>query len=270
LGDHHPPPDVMRQLRQEAGFGCCICGKPIIDYHHILGWQRTGNDPDHLMILCTEHHREATNKAISEEEQRAWKARPTNIERGYVDGLLKITERPLVVTTRHVSFVGPFRYVVDGEDILVIEADDAGRMFVTLSLYDEDDNLLCHISRNHWISGDPTPWDIQFGANVLTLRTASHRVPLDINARERFVELHTDLWRHGVKLAFRGMQGPILRSAQGDVKFYMDNVIYCNFDIVVFESGKRVLIRPKPPRAEMAIGKSIDDAIETYRRITNE
>jgi hypothetical protein len=29
------PSEIKRQLRQEAGFGCCICGIPIIEYHHI-------------------------------------------------------------------------------------------------------------------------------------------------------------------------------------------------------------------------------------------
>ncbi len=27
---------IKRQLRQEAGFGCCKCGKPIIQYHYII------------------------------------------------------------------------------------------------------------------------------------------------------------------------------------------------------------------------------------------
>jgi len=29
------PEELERQLRREAGFGCCFCGNPIIQYHHI-------------------------------------------------------------------------------------------------------------------------------------------------------------------------------------------------------------------------------------------
>ena len=30
------PEIVKRQVRQEAGFGCCKCGNPIFEYHHII------------------------------------------------------------------------------------------------------------------------------------------------------------------------------------------------------------------------------------------
>jgi hypothetical protein len=32
------PAAVARQLRQEAGFGRCCCGVPILQYHHIIPW----------------------------------------------------------------------------------------------------------------------------------------------------------------------------------------------------------------------------------------
>lgn len=48
------PLPVKRKLRQEAGFGCCKCGRPIIEYHHIIPYS---NDDPHfrvedMMCLC--------------------------------------------------------------------------------------------------------------------------------------------------------------------------------------------------------------------------
>jgi len=47
------PADVRRRLRQEAGFGCCVCGFPIYDYQHIVPYSvRAHFDPPDMMILC--------------------------------------------------------------------------------------------------------------------------------------------------------------------------------------------------------------------------
>ena len=36
MSERDIPDRIKRQLRQEAGFGCCKCGFPIYDYHHIV------------------------------------------------------------------------------------------------------------------------------------------------------------------------------------------------------------------------------------------
>ena len=95
------PLPVKRQLRQESGFGCCLCGNPIIEYHHIqpFGRQQT-HDPVHMMTLCPLHHHEATVGGLTEEEQRRSKDDPANIRHGYVEGLLRVTEPGVAVHLR--------------------------------------------------------------------------------------------------------------------------------------------------------------------------
>ena len=73
------PSDVARQLRQEAGFGCCKCGFPLIQYHHIVEWA----DDQHfrvadMMVLCPNHHDQATKGAMPEPQQRLLKVNPYN------------------------------------------------------------------------------------------------------------------------------------------------------------------------------------------------
>jgi hypothetical protein len=64
-----PPAAVKRQLRQEAAFGCCICGHPIYQYHHIRPFEPNHHhDPDDMMLLCPNHHHEATVGALEEAE----------------------------------------------------------------------------------------------------------------------------------------------------------------------------------------------------------
>jgi hypothetical protein len=83
------PAAVDRQLRQEAGFGCCRCGNPIFEYHHIIPWAVEAHfRPEDMMVLCFYHHREF-GTAMPEAEQRTYKSRPYKIQHGPAGGLLR-------------------------------------------------------------------------------------------------------------------------------------------------------------------------------------
>lgn len=58
------------------------------------------------MTLCPLHHHEATVGAMPEKEQRSFKANPYNIERDYVEGMLKINQNILIVELGNVQFIG--------------------------------------------------------------------------------------------------------------------------------------------------------------------
>src|SRR5450755_2216738 len=78
------PAAVARQLRQEAGFGCCKCGTPILQYHHIVEWAEEEHfRPEDMMVLCPLHHDQATKGAMPAIEQRQMKSAPHNIQRGH-------------------------------------------------------------------------------------------------------------------------------------------------------------------------------------------
>ena len=71
-----PPAHVKLQLPQEAGFGCCICGYPFYEYHHIREFTpEPHHDPEDMMVLCPNHHHQATVHALEETDQRRWKLR---------------------------------------------------------------------------------------------------------------------------------------------------------------------------------------------------
>ena len=69
------PYPVRRILRQEAGFGCCTCGFPIYQYHHIVPYAHEHHyRPQDMMTLCPNCHAQATAGAMPESEQRHYKA----------------------------------------------------------------------------------------------------------------------------------------------------------------------------------------------------
>ena len=89
------PEPVKRIVRQDAGFGCCKCGLPIIQYHHIIP---RSEDPKDIMPLCPLCHDRATKGAMTKAQQIDYKNRPHNIIKGHVKGLLEInTSQPIII-----------------------------------------------------------------------------------------------------------------------------------------------------------------------------
>lgn len=193
------PELIRRQLRQEAGFGCCICGNPVFQCHHIKDWALiNSHNTQDMMVLCPNHHHEATVHAISEQEQRDWKKLPFNIVNGYVDGLLKISEPGVAVEIGTNYFVGPgFKFIVDGAPLLALDRDSNSRLRLSLDLYDSTDSLLLQIHNNEWLTGDPMPWDIEFSHRRFVLRRKSGKITLTIDARQTPILLYGQLWRKG-------------------------------------------------------------------------
>lgn len=198
------PNPVKRQLRQSAGFGCCVCGNPFVEYHHIKPYSvNPMHDPAWMMALCPNHHHEATVGALSFEAQLEAKGKPYNAVRGFVDGLLKITRSELAVEVGTNYLVGAgLKLLVDDEPLLAITSDRNGHLALSASLYDEDDNLILLLDKNEWVSGDPLPWDIEFAHNVISVRRKHGDIFLDIDARKWPVAVRGHLHRKGQRLQF--------------------------------------------------------------------
>lgn len=197
-----PPDPVARQLRQEAGFGCCVCGSPSLQYHHILEWSVEQHfRASDMMALCPLHHDQATKRAMPEAEQRQFKARPHNIVAGLAKGLLAVRQDYCAADFGSVTVVGDGTFFQFGEEDIIGFHLEEGRLEISLRLYSETDELLLHIDKNEWLSGDPLPWDIEADWQIITLRERARRITLTINAKVAPLQISGSFYRLGKKLS---------------------------------------------------------------------
>jgi hypothetical protein len=188
------PDPVKRLVRQQAGFGCCKCGLPIIEYHHIV---KETTNPEEIMLLCPICHHEATVGAMLQDEQFFHKKNPKNIKEGRVEGNLKINHVAPAVTLGANQFIGTGALlIVDGESLLSLDVVE-NRLEVSMKLYDQNDNLVISIVRNEWTSGDPLPWDLEASFQWLRIKRKVGNISLSIDARKYPMEIVGDLWRKG-------------------------------------------------------------------------
>ena len=180
-----PPAAVARDLRREAGFGCCVCGTPIIQYHHIIEWSVDQHfRTEDMMVLCPLHHDKASKGAMPEAEQRRWKAKPWNVTKGRVKGLLAVHQEYCAANFGTITWVGEGTCLrIDGQDILGFTLGE-GNLEISLRLFNQAEELLLEIDRNEWISGDPLPWDIEADWQRITLRQKARDIAISIDARE--------------------------------------------------------------------------------------
>ena len=75
-----PPADIRRQLRQEVGYSCPICGKPFLTFHHFDPpyCERPHHNPDGMIALCPLHHKMADSGEYTVNQLRNLKRRCLN------------------------------------------------------------------------------------------------------------------------------------------------------------------------------------------------
>lgn len=194
----HIPETVARQLRQEAGFGCCVCGVPIIQYHHILEWSIEqhfrAND---MMALCPLHHDQATKGAMPENEQRRFKKHPGNIIKDLAKGLMAVKQDYCGADFGSTTVVGSGTFLrVGGEDLIGFSLNE-GILEISIRLYREADELLLDIQRNEWMSGNPLPWDIKADWQTLTLRQSLRNISLTLDAKKVPMQIEGRFYKNG-------------------------------------------------------------------------
>lgn len=153
------------------------------------------------MVLCPLHHDQATKGAMPEAEQRELKAKPLNIVKGRAQGQLEIKQDYCAADFGTITVVGEGPFIkINGEDILSLDMGEKN-LELSLRLYAEDDTLLASIERNEWISGDPTPWDIEADWQTLTLREKARKISISIDAKKIPLQLRGEFWRSGKRVS---------------------------------------------------------------------
>jgi hypothetical protein len=196
------PAQVARQLRREAGFGCCKCGIPILQYHHIVPWSVEEHyRPEDMMVLCPLHHDQATKGAMQIDEQRELKASPFNIQKGRVKGQLEVKQDYCAAALGTVTLVGEGCFLsIHSEEVLRLSLGEKN-LEVSLKLFSESDELLIQIDKNEWIAGDPLPWDIKADWQVLSLREKARKIAIELDARRVPLRIAGEFWYSGRRVS---------------------------------------------------------------------
>jgi hypothetical protein len=202
------PPDVQQQLRSEALFGCCRCGRQIYQYHHIIPYEVEHHfRPEDMMVLCPICHDMATKKVLRETDQRKFKANPFNRKHGFASGLLSVPTEVCALLLGQNTLMGTGCFIrVDETCLLSLHPGPERQLQISAAIYNRADELMVLIERNEWMTGDPTPWDFESDYQYLKLRSKTNDVLLELRADKQPMRIRAKLWRRGISIDARPSQ----------------------------------------------------------------
>lgn len=237
-----PPALVARQLRQEAGFGCVVCGCPILEYHHIVEWsEQHHHDVKDMVAVCPTHHAEFGIQ--SQAKAYAAKANPFNIRRKQFRGLLRSSNSTRAFKLGCQTFWGGgsifnyygnrmFGYKVVDEEVL-------------LDIFMPDVNFWpeVEIKANDAIADLGGLWDIDFHLNWVKFRRRKGDVFLSIDFRGEMVQVLGRFSVNGQAFDFSPSRNDYNgQITTGDGGIDMSEVPHLDLDAIRYGSGR--IIRP--------------------------
>ena len=186
---------IKREVRQRCGFGCILCGKPLYEYDHILGYAITERHvADELTLLCDQHHAEKTKELLPQDAVLKANADPHNVRVGvstpygvHYSGDTCVLRLPTCLYEGQKPELVPL-LVRDQEIIAFRFVDD--NVFLNCTIVRPDGEIGLLIEENELIYKTDS-WDVEFVGRTLTIRNGSRDLLVKVEFRppsEVFIE----------------------------------------------------------------------------------
>ncbi len=176
------PPQIAQQLRAESGFGCAVCGCPIVEYHHIIPWaERKHYEAEHMVALCRNHHQELGKQR--KEVSYAAKRNPINIRHKKLQGYLVTNKENQALRLGNTRFVG-FTHAVSYYGIPLFGHRIVNKE-IRLNCFIPDEDFFpdIEVSDNNLSAMIGNFWDIEFKSNYVKFRRKKGEVFLELDFR---------------------------------------------------------------------------------------
>lgn len=182
------PLPLMREVRQRCGFGCALCGCPIYEYDHILGWVNVQRHvAEEITLLCDSHHRAKTAGFLPNDRVIKANGEPYNTRRSltarydlyYYGDAFRIDLGSVSIggdKGRHPSVCEAIR--IDDQPLLWVKIED-NHLLLNLHVYDSKGQLALQISDNELVL-NVRSWDVEVVGTRITIREALGNILFEI------------------------------------------------------------------------------------------
>jgi hypothetical protein len=180
------PADIRRAVRQRCGFGCVVCGCPIVDYDHFdpAFKDAESHDANGITLLCGTCHGKKNRKLLSNDEVRRNNANPRARQNGFIRDAVFLGPSVPLVRFGGAVFLSEQIVACDDEILFGFSAAEEAGAPVRLQahLCDKDGRQLLEIVDNVWEAGVDN-FDVETSSGIL-IRGADGEVVLKIVFRE--------------------------------------------------------------------------------------
>lgn len=183
--ERKPPAAVRRELRKEVGFACPIegCGSPYLTYHHFdPPWAvEEHHDPEGMIALCLQHHKEADVGTYTDEQLRSLKEK--DAAHSYVSGRFNWRREDTLIIAGSNYFIGsPTILEIEGRKLIWFQKNEDGFDTVNMDLYARNGQLVFQMRNNEWVV-TPSLDNIEAppSGRSLKVRCKRHKISVDLD-----------------------------------------------------------------------------------------
>lgn len=213
--------DVRRVLREEAGFGCLICGLAIGDYHHIdpqFADAKT-HEPSRMAFLCNQCHTKVHRGFLSNDAVWEAKTNPCARRQGFSWETFDFPPGTVTVHLGTMHFVDCDNIImIEGNPVLSIRApsENGGPLLISAKLVDVDGTVRMWIDENVW-KANVDNWDVTAAGGKIVIRDAPGRIRIAVSNRNRELNFERlNIGSNGHHLHFDKKSGFTMNTAWGE------------------------------------------------------
>lgn len=178
------PADIRRQVRQQSGYGCVICGMGVIQYEHVHPefHEAKVHDPSAITLLCPSCHSKVTTGFYSKlkvvQAMKSPAAKMAGFSKDFFDFCGPHPSIKIGGMTLH-RCQSPV--MIYDRPILKIESPkEPGSPFLLSGIFcDEEGNPTLKIVENEW-RANADSWDVEVSAGQITVRDSPRNVVLKL------------------------------------------------------------------------------------------
>ncbi len=201
MGKQRPkyPDEYYQYLRKEVNFGCAKCGKPLVRFHHIEGYEDgILEKPERLIALCKKDHEIADKVLMKINKQEKLNDKESGFTKEKLYDLKKNpfnknkvnhgfsikSEKEMKVHIGSNTFTEtPEILRIHGETIISIKRDHDQILF-SAKFYDKSDELRLNILDNFW-EADTELFDVWYSEEA----SSTFQLSIKTNNTEPYLNL---------------------------------------------------------------------------------
>jgi hypothetical protein len=186
---------------------------PLYQYDHVVPFSEVQeHEPENIVLLCDQHHREKTAGLLPAEALAAASADPYNLQAdatppydlyfaGYRCEAVIGTVSHLTSTLVDEAVMIPL--LIDDTPIVLFKRED-GHLLLTVQLFNSDNELVVQVVDNQ-LSYSVAQWDVELVGRTLTVRAGRGDIfiRMTFEPPDRFLIDRAHIWRNGIELEIR-------------------------------------------------------------------
>ena len=229
------PSNIKREIRQQSGFGCVVCGCAIYEYEHVEPEFKDAKEhlAKNMTLLCVGCHGRKTKGLLSVDTVKKSMNNPRCLQAGFSFDAFDVGDESIAIFLGTTKWIDPISVIeILGVSILGVEPPrESGHPFMINGLFfNNQGEKVLTIVQNEW-QGSIKNWDIEVIGQRITIRNQ----PSDIILRLR-TQPPGRLYIERLKMFYRGYQITIqdndikMVTPEGSFMQIKGNSNFCGFE----------------------------------------